>query len=436
MTDSTLLTPFKRFARIEAAGGIVLMFCAVAAMVIANSPLAHWYHHFFEQSVSFSFGNFQLSNSVHHWINDGLMAIFFFLVGLEIKRELLVGELSSVDKAFLPVIAAIGGMVVPVVIFLLMNGGLPGEEGWGIPMATDIAFSLGVLSLLGKRVPLSLKIFLTAFAIVDDIGAVLVIALFYSSHIAVSYLLYILGLVIVLIVLNRLKYNGISLYIAIGVIIWFFMLQSGIHATLAGVIVAFTIPANPKLSIWKFVSKIHRQLHEFSNGDQTDEESTLTHHQLEIIDGIEEDASNVQSPLQFLEHRLHKWITFFIMPLFAFANAGVTIFGGEDTASMGDLTISIFVALLLGKLLGIFLFSILAIKAKWVSFPDGMDYKSLFGLSLLGGVGFTMSLFIGDLSFSDMELVNQAKIGIIAASLVAGLLGYLVLNYALKKTKQ
>lgn len=409
------------------------MFCAVAAMVIANSPLSHWYHHFFEQKVGFTFGDFTISNSVHHWINDGLMAIFFFLVGLEIKREILVGELSSVDKALMPVIAAIGGMIIPVLFFFGMNNGLPGTEGWGIPMATDIAFSLGVLSLLGKRVPLSLKIFLTAFAIVDDIGAVLVIALFYSSHIVIPYLLYILALVIVLIVLNKLQYNGISIYIGLGVIIWFLMLQSGIHATLAGVIVAFTIPANPKLPIWKFVNKIHLQLHEFSEGEKTEEKTTLTHHQLVVIDSIEESATKVISPLQFLEHRLHKWVTFLIMPLFAFANAGVTLFGGADAVSFGDLSMSIFVALLFGKLVGIFVFVLIALKLKWVTFPEGMDYKSLFGLSLLGGVGFTMSLFIGGLSFSDIALVNEAKVGIIAASVVAGVFGYVVLNYALKR---
>ena len=270
-------------------------------MVIANSPLSHWYHHFFEQEMSLKVGSFELSKSIHHWINDGLMAIFFFFVGLEIKREVLVGELSSVNKAMLPIIAAIGGMIVPVALFFVFNGDNPGSEGWGIPMATDIAFSLGVLSLLGKRVPLSLKVFLTAFAIVDDIGAVLVIAIFYSSHIAVSYLLWSLVVIGLLYVLNRLQYRAVSLYIILGMVAWFFMLKSGVHATIAGVLVAFTIPVNPKIPMQKFLVDIKRRVTEISNYKSQAGKTTLSHHQLEMLDGIETNVSSVLNPLQKLE---------------------------------------------------------------------------------------------------------------------------------------
>ena len=365
------------------------------------------------------------------FINDGLMTIFFLLVGLEIKRELLVGELSSFRKAALPFIAACGGMLLPVMIYsLICVPGSEGGHGLAIPMATDIAFSLGVLSLLGKRVPLSLKIFLTAFAVVDDIGGILVIALFYSTDVAYGYLIVAAILYIFLYYMGKL---GGTQKIFFGIIIWYLFLQSGIHSTISGVILAFVIPARPRLDAGKYIKRIRDIIGEFpaSKSDNI----VLTNAQIATLKQVERASDHVISPLQSLEDNLHGAVNFVILPLFAFANAGV-VFSGSGNI-VGDVSMAVAAGLLLGKFLGIYLFTWLSIKSGLALMPAGMNWKNIAGVSLLGGIGFTVSLFIANLSFADAypELLNQAKFGVLLGTLLAGVLGYVVLNIVLPKAE-
>ena len=424
---SDLKRPNLRFVKTEALGGMLLIFFALLAMILANSPIKKEYHDFWEYIVSIKIHKWDISYTIHHWINDGLMTIFFLVVGLEIKREILVGELSTPKKAMMPVMAALGGMVFPIALFFLINGRGEGSEGWGIPMATDIAFSIGVLSLFGKKAPLPLKVFLTAFAIVDDLGAVLVIALFYSSNLMWSALILSAILLLILYIGNRFNVHNKSFYLIIGFFIWLLFLHSGIHATIAGVLVALMIPLNPKIKSAQFVQEIKDETEAFYQED-IEKDLTLTHKQLERIDSIEAKVNYVQSPLQSLEHRLHNFTTYFIMPLFALANAGVHLdhFG---LSSFQGVALAIFIGLLIGKIVGITLFSWIAVKLNIATLPKGMNIKSLIGLSMLGGIGFTMSIFIATLSFSNEEMLNQAKIGILTASILAGLLGYFFLRY-------
>ncbi|MDA3952355.1 MAG: Na+/H+ antiporter NhaA, partial [Bacteroidales bacterium] len=325
--------PFTRFLHFQSAGGILLILATILALIVANSGWGSLYESFFKQELTIGIESFHITETIIHWINDGLMAVFFFLVGLEIKRELLVGELSSPKKAALPIIAALGGMLVPAALFMLSVGDGLGKEGWGIPMATDIAFSLGVLSLLGKRVPLALKVFLVAFAIVDDIGAIVVIAIFYSKEIHWSLLLISAGLLALLFILNKVKIRYIPIYSIIGMIIWFLFLHSGIHATIAGVLIAFTIPSSRKINLEDFTSRMKRNLKDFEENPHTDDVA-LQHAQLASIDNMHSQIFKIQSPLQKLEHNLHPYVTYLIMPLFAFANAGVVLQGtGLDTFS-------------------------------------------------------------------------------------------------------
>jgi NhaA family Na+:H+ antiporter len=318
-----IINPFRRFLHIEASGGILLLFFTIIALVWANSSWGHYYHEFWEYHLTIGIGNFELSKSLLHWINDGLMVIFFFVVGLEIKRELIAGELSSVKQASLPIAAAIGGMILPALIFVLVNTNSATEGGWGIPMATDIAFSLGVLGLLGRRVPLSLKVFLVAFAIVDDIGAVMVIALFYSDDIHWNYLLIGFGLFLLLLIFNKIDIRYIPAYMIVGWVIWFMFLKSGIHPTIAGVLIAFSIPMNRKIDVYTFRKKMDENLTVFCPTDDCRNEITLSNQQLASIDNMEDELERVQSPVQSLEHTLHRFVTFVVMPLFALTNAGV-----------------------------------------------------------------------------------------------------------------
>ena len=361
----------KEFFKLEAASGIVLFACAVVALVWANSPLAASYHTLWQ--VSFA------GLSLHHWMNDGLMAIFFLVVGLEIKREITQGELSSIQKASLPIAAALGGMVVPALIYIFFNQGTTGAAGWGIPMATDIAFAIGVLTLLGKRVPIALKLFLTAFAIVDDMGAVLVIALFYTAQI--SWLFLALGFAVLgaLLILNRMGVLKSSIYLILGILIWFAFLKSGIHATVAGVLLAFVIPT------------------------QT---------------GIK------------LEHNLHPFVSFGIMPLFALANAGVSLSGGT---LFQPINLGIIAGLVIGKQVGITLFSWLAVRLGFAELPKGIRWVQIYATGWLGGIGFTMSLFIANLAFSEADLVDVAKLGILVASVLAGIAGAAILYFFNRK---
>lgn len=438
--------PLMRFVKMEASGGILLFICAIIAMALANSPYAEWYTGLWHDEFKISFnhhGNaYEFGRSLHFWINDFLMVIFFFVVGLEIKRELLVGELSSPKKALLPVVAALGGMVIPIGIFLLINGGKPGDTGWGIPMATDIAFSLGVLSLLGSRVPISLKVFLTAFAIADDLGAVLVIAIFYGHGFELAPFIMALMVLAFMFILNKYRVNKKWVYVVLGLFVWYFFLKSGIHTTVAGVLVALMIPVSSLVPNKTFYTSMKKDLEYLNGNNNNDPSELLDHHQLEAIDNMESRIGRVQSPLQSFEHSLQNFMAFFILPLFAFANAGVN-FGGSETGESlnlgSSLTVGIMAGLVLGKLFGIYLFSWLAVKLRIANLPKGMNWNNLIGLSLLGGVGFTMALFVADLSFpktmEGMGLLNHAKAGVLIASGVAGLAGYLYLKVVLPKNK-
>lgn len=421
-------------------GGMVLMTVAVLAMIIANSPLGDVYQDFWNYPVSSQIGDFNLFSHNGHpltlmqFINDALMALFFFSVGLEIKREVMVGELSSLRKAMLPVIAAFGGMIFPVLLYFSVAHTSPESSGLAIPMATDIAFSLGVLSLFGKRVPLSLKVFLTAFAVVDDIGGILVIAFFYTSDLATSYLLASAVVLAILYLGNRLGVMHRIFYIGFGIMMWYFFLQSGIHCTIAGVIIAFMIPAKPRLHVTHYVNRIRESISKFPNFDKKEgEKIVLDPAQINELKSIEAASNRVISPLQSLENSMHGWVNYFIMPLFAFANAGVVLSGGTET--FGTVTLAVFLGLTVGKFIGVYSFTFLAIKLRLVNMPTGMTWKNLSGIALLGGIGFTVSLFIANLSFANghADLLNQAKLGVLLGTITAGLLGYIVLNIVLPK---
>jgi len=428
-----LINPFQRFFKLQAAGGIFLLIVTILALIIANSPLYEYYHNFFHTKLTLGFGNFQLSKYLILWINDGLMGIFFFVVGLEIKREIIAGELSNMKKASFPIAAALGGLLVPAGIYIALNYGQPGMSGWGIPMATDIAFSIAILMLLGDKVPVGLKVFLTAFAIVDDIGAVMVIALFYSNAIQWNLILIAAGIFAILLLINLLNIRIIALYIFIGAILWYLFLMAGIHPTIAGILLAFTIPVRRKIKLFSYIKRMKEHINELKE-DACHEKIAMTHEQLEVIDNIEDDTKKVQSPLQALEHGLHGFVVFFIMPVFAFANAGVQLISDTGDVSFGWISFSIGIALIVGKSVGISLFSWISLKLKWAQLPDNVTFKKVIAMSFLGGVGFTMSIFITNLAFTDQVLIDQAKTGIILFSFLSGLVAYLILRNALKNT--
>ena len=437
-----ILRTVKHISSLNIVASILLFLTAILAALIANSSLSPIYQDFLLQELHLRVGNFNLLSHGGHplkmieFINDCLMTIFFLAVGLEIKRELLVGELSSFRKAILPFIAACGGMILPVVIyFLLVEPSSPEMQGMAIPMATDIAFSLGVLSLLGKRVPLCLKIFLTAFAVVDDIGGILVIAIFYSGHVSYWYLVAAFILYLFLYYMGRMGVTEKLFYLFFGVIIWYLFLQSGIHSTISGVILAFVIPARPRLDAGKYIEKIRGIIDEFPvvNSDHI----VLTKEQIAKLKRVERASDHVISPLQSLEDNLHGLVNFVILPLFAFANAGVVLGSGDSL--VGNVSTAVAVGLLVGKFLGILVFTWAAIKFGVARMPEGMNWKNLTGVSLLGGIGFTVSLFIANLSFAEChpELLNQAKFGVLLGTVLSGFLGYLVLNKVLpQKTEK
>ena len=374
------------------------------------------------------------------FINDALMAVFFFTIGLEIKREILVGELSSFKQALLPIIAAIGGMLVPVGIFFAFSHGTPYSNGAAIPMATDIAFSLGVLAMLGSRVPISLKIFLTTLAVVDDIGGIIVIAAFYSTHIEVVYLLIAAGLLLLLMFGSYLKIQSKIFYLTIGVIVWFLFLNSGIHPTIAGVLVAFCVPATPVFAPKKYIKKIRKAVAKFRAEDDEllSRKSILTKEQMNYLKEIESASDKVISPLQELEDSLHPMVNYFIVPLFAFANAGIYLLDMDPATIFEGISLAIIVGLVLGKFLGIFIFSWLTIKLKLAPMPLRSNWRMLASVSMLGGIGFTVSLFIANLSFGSMGaegvyLLNHAKLGIVVGSILSGLIGFILLRHSLPK---
>ena len=424
-----MLRPFQRFTRTESAGGIVLLACTALALGWANSPWADSYHHLWETNITFGTSEFGLTLSLHHWINDGLMAVFFFLVGLEIKREMLVGELASPRQAALPIAGALGGMIVPAGIYALLNAGSEGAPGWGIPMATDIAFALGVVALLGPRVPLGLKVFLAALAIVDDIGAVLVIAFFYTASLSWAALgagAIFLG---ALALCNAAGVRRPVVYALLGIGLWASFLASGIHATIAGVLLAMTIPSRTRIDEDEFLARARHILDDFESACSP-ESSVLTNAtQQHAIHELESACEQAQTPLLRLEHGLHGIVAFGIMPLFALANAGVHFGGGLLAGLSWSISGGIALGLVLGKPIGITLFAWLATRLGVASLPDSATWRGLIGVSCLGGIGFTMSIFIAGLAFPDLpELLDSAKVGILAASLAAGLLGWLLLR--------
>jgi Na+:H+ antiporter, NhaA family len=424
--NKPLQTPFQKFVRIESLGGILLLLATVVALVWANSPHGDAYDSLWSYKMGIKTPDIDLVKPLRLWVNDGLMAIFFFLIGLEIKRELMIGELNTVKKATFPFLAALGGMILPVVMFLLLNKNPETVKGWGIPIATDIAFSLAILQLLGKRVPLSLKVFLTAFAIVDDLGAVMVIAIFYSTGIKWGLLAIGLAIILVLGVLSYLQIYYKYMVLLLGIIVWVLFLKSGIHPTIAGVLLAFTIPIRQRTDLQTYTEN----LDEIVKVLQTCPESTkpiLNHRQIEIIDDLEDWTSKVQSPLQHLEHKLHNWVAYFIMPIFALANAGVVLGGGMSTDL--NLVSSLAISLILGKSIGISLISYIGIRLKIIELPIDVNMRQIIGVSFLAGVGFTMSIFIANLAFSDSNMfADSAKIGILVGSVIAGLTGYFLLR--------
>lgn len=374
---------FKEFFRSEQSSGVILILCTFVSIFVANSALGARYLDFWHQKVGFEAGGFILRQSVEHWINDGLMAIFFLLIGLEIERELYAGELSSLKNASLPVLAAVGGMAFPALFHFLFNRGSEFQNGVGIPMATDIAFALGVLALLGSRIPASLKIFLAALAIVDDLGAIAVIALFYTDDLSILFLALALGVFVALVVLNRLKVHNLWVYLIPGLFMWYFMLRSGVHATVAGVLLAFALP--------------------FADGGEN-------------------------SPSYKLQHFLHKPVAFFIVPLFALANTGI-VFGEAWTQKLtSSNSLGIFTGLFFGKPIGIVLLSFVAIRLGWSRLPLGVSWRHILGAGFLGGIGFTMSIFITLLAFSDPEIIQASKTSVLLTSLVSGVTGYAILR--------
>ena len=387
----TLSRPFKWFFQLEAASGLVLLIAAIIALVISNSSFNELYFNTLEQYLFIGVNNFGLKLSVHHWINDLLMAIFFFFVTLEIKREFLEGELSNFKKALLPIIGAVGGMVVPALFYVAINfGNSETLNGWAIPSATDIAFSLGILSLLGSRVPISLKIFLTALAIIDDLGAILIIAFFYSGDLSISYLGLILISFVFLLILNKFGIRKFLPYLIVGCFMWFFTYKSGIHATIAGVLLASTIPHRVKGKDFSLLIK--------------------------------------------LEHAISPYVAFIIMPIFAFANAGVSLEGITFSSLLQPVPLGILLGLFIGKQVGVMVFSFVAVKTHVAQMPDNSNWLSLYGVSILTGIGFTMSLFVGNLAFAEnVQYADGVKIGVLAGSLLSTLFGYFILLFTVKK---
>ena len=420
--------PFQEFVKTESFSGILLISFMFIALVWANSPWSASYESLWQTQVNVSVGSFKIDKPLLLWINDGLMAVFFFVVGLEIKRELLVGELSSLRQALFPIAAALGGMLAPAALYLIFNANGPGESGWGIPMATDIAFALGILALLGKRAPLSLKIFLTAVAIVDDIGAVLVIALFYTDKIVWVSLAAAAVIFVVLMILSRMGVRKPLPYALLGIALWVAFLKSGVHATVAGVLLAMTIPASTTIDRKGFLERIRGYLDRFEEEGIRDGSTFTTKKQRALLQGIEDCTQGVEAPLQRLEHALHPWVAFFIMPVFALANAGVDLRTDIIAALVNPITLGIIVGLVVGKQVGITFMAWLVTRVGLSKKIAGVSWKQIYGASMLAGIGFTMSLFISNLAFSDPAMLTNAKVGILVASFISAGLGWFILS--------
>ena len=425
-----LLAPLRNFLHTEASGGVLLLAAALVALVWANSPLAASDEALWSTPLTVRIGDVGLTESLHFWINDGLMAIFFFVVGLEIKRELLIGELTSVRRALLPISAAVGGAVVPALIFVAFTRGGEGSAGWGVPMATDIAFALGVLAVLGSRVPLGLKIFVTALAIADDLLAILVIALFYAGDLSLEALgaaAVVLGL---LIGANRLRVRTHLAYAALGIALWIAILASGVHATIAGVLLAFTVPASTRIDGPSFVRRARDLIDSFDRADHGEDVRRSPERQAALTE-LEDATEGIQTPLQRLEHNLHPLVAYVIVPLFALANAGVPLGDSVGTALGSPVAHGVFLGLLVGKQLGILGVAWAVVRLGWAELPTGVGWRHMWGAGWVAGIGFTMSLFIGELAFvDDHALLDVVKVAILAVSLVAATGGWLVLRSA------
>lgn len=442
-TIHVILRPLRRFAIQKPNASFLLFMAMIVAMLLANSPWAPAYHHLLSFPIDLQANRFNFF--AHHgepmsmlaFVNDALMAVFFFVIGLEIKQEVLIGELSSIRKALLPILAATGGMIVPVLCYMLVCTSSPEADGAAIPMATDIAFALAVLGLLGKRVPLSMRIFLTALAVVDDIGGIIIIALFYSGSIAFTPLLISLGILLVLYVGGKLRIHSMLFYYAAGFVVWLLFLESGIHPTIAGVLVAFTVPARPSVKLDSFTAQMkgYLEMLDYTEVRQSKKAMVLTPTQIQVLNNIHTLADRTISPLQAIADRLHPLVNYFILPLFAFVNAGVT-FGDIRPETLWNVPLAVFAGLFIGKTIGIFSFSYLFVKSGLVAMPAGMSKRTLLGVAMLGGIGFTVALFIANLSFdaasaAGADLLNQAKLGVFAGSFVSGAVGYILLKKTL-----
>ncbi len=434
----SVLSPLEEFIHRQTTSGILLMVCAIAALFIANSSLNEAYHHLLQAPFTVGMPGFQISKSLHHWINDGLMAIFFFVVGLELKREILVGELADPKQAIFPIVAAIGGMVVPVAIYMFINPEGHTFDGWGVPMATDIAFALGTLALLGSRIPKNLLTFLVALAIVDDLGAVMVIAFFYTETIDPIALISAGVLLSLLIAINLGGIRRPLPYVLIGIMLWVAMLMSGVHATLAGIFLAFTIPMRPKYDPQRLLSCITDITEQIKNETQEDPNIIKNHSLRARVRALGEGVQLVQAPAQVLEHKMHLPSAYIIIPIFALANAGIPIeWSSVGSMIMHPVSLGIALGLVLGKLIGIAGFAWLAVKLGFTSLPSGLNFNHIIGVGFMGGIGFTMSIFIAELGFAHhAEDLLIAKTGILLASLIAGLSGFLWLYFTSPKVQE
>ncbi len=433
-----VLSPLEDFIHRQTTSGVLLMLCAVVALYIANSQWSEAYHHILQLPFTIGVPGFELSKSLHHWINDGLMAMFFFVIGLELKREILVGELADPKQAILPIVAAIGGMLIPVLIYISINPEGHTLDGWGIPMATDIAFALGALALLGKRIPKNLLTFLVALAIVDDLGAVMVIAIFYTETISIPALSVAAAVLILLVSLNLGGIRRPLPYVLLGIILWVAMLKSGVHATLAGIFLAFTIPMRPKYDHARFLIHINEMVEQIKRAYQHEENIIKNNELRSRVHALGKGVQLVQAPAQIMERTMHLPSAYLIIPVFSLANAGIPVdWNSFSSIVTHPVSMGIAAGLVLGKLIGIAGFCWLAIKFGLTSLPKGLNFKHIIGVALMGGIGFTMSIFIAELGFAhSAEDLLMAKTGILFASLIAGVSGFVWLYFTSKKTKE
>ena len=433
MIKEKILSPFQKFVNLQSSTGILLLATTIIALVWANSAFSESYQSFWQYEIGIVTDSFELVKPLILWVNDGLMSIFFFLIGLEIKREFLIGELNSTKKVMFPLFGALGGIALPVILYLVLNQNPDTLKGWGIPMATDIAFALAVLKVLGNRVPTSLKIFLTAFAIVDDLGAVLVIAIFYSGELNLVMLGGALGLLALIYILSYRGLYSEFVTIIAGFIVWLFFLKAGLHPTLAGILMAFAVPVRQKISTDEFTDQLDSIVKNIKESTIL-QKPVLSGEQLELIDDLEDWSDKYRSPLQHLEHKLHNWVAYLVIPIFALANAGVAINGegGLETA----LVVNIMICLILGKSIGISTVIFAARKLKLIEVPSDITNRQIIGVSFLAGIGFTMAIFIAGLAFnSSPEYIDSAKIGILIGSFISAILGYGILRFNSVKGK-